>query len=104
MPRRPPTRCCSSSFLSRQQYSWGCRPGAVWCEVVRRERAERANHGHRTPGSAAERSEGGGSVSEVEIRSVTKSFGSTRVLESVDLSIADGGITAVLGPSGCGKT
>jgi iron(III) transport system ATP-binding protein len=43
-------------------------------------------------------------VSNVEIRSVTKSFGSTRVLEAVDLSVPDGGITAVLGASGCGKT
>ncbi len=43
-------------------------------------------------------------MSSVEISSVTKSFGSTRVLESVDLSVPDGSITAVLGASGCGKT
>jgi iron(III) transport system ATP-binding protein len=43
-------------------------------------------------------------VSDVEISSVTKSFGSTRVLEQVDLAVPDGSITAVLGASGCGKT
>jgi iron(III) transport system ATP-binding protein len=43
-------------------------------------------------------------VSEVSVRAVTKSFGSTRVLEDVDLAVPDGGITAVLGASGCGKT
>jgi iron(III) transport system ATP-binding protein len=43
-------------------------------------------------------------MSTVEVQSVTKSFGPTRVLEAVDLSVPDGGITAVLGASGCGKT
>lgn len=38
------------------------------------------------------------------VRGVGKSFGTTRVLESVDLTVPTGSITAVLGPSGCGKT
>ena len=43
-------------------------------------------------------------MSNVEISSVTKSFGSVRVLEQVDLTVPDGGITAVLGPTNTGKT
>ncbi|MCW2621221.1 MAG: Fe(3+)-transporting ATPase [Frankiales bacterium] len=40
----------------------------------------------------------------LELRGVTKSFGSTPVLQGIDLDIAAGSLTAVLGPSGCGKT
>lgn len=40
----------------------------------------------------------------LEIRSLSKSFGDTPVIDRLDLDIADGGITAVVGPSGCGKT
>ncbi|MDN5893712.1 MAG: ABC transporter ATP-binding protein [Nocardioides sp.] len=36
--------------------------------------------------------------------SLTRSFGSVRALDGVDLEIADGAVLAVLGPSGCGKT
>jgi iron(III) transport system ATP-binding protein len=43
-------------------------------------------------------------MSTVHIRSVTKSFGTTPVLDAVDLDIEGGALTAVLGPSGCGKT
>ena len=39
-----------------------------------------------------------------ELKSVGRSFGSLRVLESVDLSVHDDAITVILGPSGCGKS
>ncbi|WP_300034281.1 ABC transporter ATP-binding protein [uncultured Roseobacter sp.] len=35
---------------------------------------------------------------------VSKSFGSTRAVETTDLTFAEGQLTALLGPSGCGKT
>src|ERR1051326_6106152 len=38
------------------------------------------------------------------VRGVSKSFGSTTVLRSVDLTVPEGSLAAVLGPSGCGKT
>lgn len=43
-------------------------------------------------------------VPALEVRGVTKSFGSTLVLDGVDLVVPVGSITAVLGPSGGGKT
>ncbi len=39
----------------------------------------------------------------LRVQGLAKSFGETRVLDGLDLTVADG-ITAVLGPSGCGKT
>ncbi len=39
----------------------------------------------------------------LRVAGVTKSFGTTTVLDGLDLEVNDG-ITAVLGPSGCGKT
>jgi iron(III) transport system ATP-binding protein len=41
---------------------------------------------------------------EVQIRNLTKSFGSTRVLDDVTFAAADGELITLLGPSGCGKT
>jgi iron(III) transport system ATP-binding protein len=43
-------------------------------------------------------------VTAVTVTGLTKSFGSTRVLDGVDLCVPEGSLTAVLGPSGCGKT
>jgi polar amino acid transport system ATP-binding protein len=40
----------------------------------------------------------------VDLRHVTKSFGSNRVLDDVDLELAEGTVTVVLGPSGSGKS
>jgi multiple sugar transport system ATP-binding protein len=40
----------------------------------------------------------------VVIRVLAKSFGETRVLNGVDLTIEDGEFLTVLGPSGCGKS
>jgi iron(III) transport system ATP-binding protein len=43
-------------------------------------------------------------MSAVHVHGLTKSFGPDRVLDGVDLEIADGEVVAVLGASGCGKT
>ncbi|MGI2035502.1 ABC transporter ATP-binding protein [Rhizobium panacihumi] len=40
----------------------------------------------------------------VNIRSVAKTFGETRVLKRVDLDIRDGEFISLVGPSGCGKS
>ncbi|HEV2511991.1 ABC transporter ATP-binding protein [Bosea sp. (in: a-proteobacteria)] len=43
-------------------------------------------------------------MAEITIDGIAKSFGATRALEQIDLSVADGEFVALLGPSGCGKT
>lgn len=43
-------------------------------------------------------------MNAIELRSAYKRFGSTTVLQGLDLSVPDGSITAILGPSGSGKT
>ena len=40
----------------------------------------------------------------LDVRGLTRSFGSTRALDGIDLTVEDGQVVAVLGPSGCGKT
>jgi multiple sugar transport system ATP-binding protein len=43
-------------------------------------------------------------MARLEIRSLTKSFGDTRVIKGVDLSVEDRDFCVFLGPSGCGKS
>jgi multiple sugar transport system ATP-binding protein len=43
-------------------------------------------------------------MAEVELRSITKKFGSHTVVDNFNLSIRDGEFVTLLGPSGCGKT
>ncbi len=40
----------------------------------------------------------------ISLRGVTKSFGATRALDGLDLTVASGRITGLLGPNGAGKT
>ena len=40
----------------------------------------------------------------VTLRNVTKTFGTTKVLNGLDLNIHSGELVALLGPSGCGKS
>jgi multiple sugar transport system ATP-binding protein len=43
-------------------------------------------------------------VAEVQLSGIEKRFDGVRVLESLDLTVADGEFVVLLGPSGCGKT
>jgi multiple sugar transport system ATP-binding protein len=43
-------------------------------------------------------------MSEVRVRSLRKSFGTTEVLHGLDLDIQDGEFVVLVGPSGCGKS
>ncbi len=41
---------------------------------------------------------------DIELRNISKSFGSKKVIDNLSLDIASGSFTTLLGPSGCGKT
>src|SRR4051794_2885443 len=43
-------------------------------------------------------------MAEVQLAAIEKRFDGVRVLESLDLAVADGEFVVLLGPSGCGKT
>jgi multiple sugar transport system ATP-binding protein len=43
-------------------------------------------------------------MSSISLRGITKRYGSTTVLEGMDLEVEDGEFLVLLGPSGCGKT
>ena len=40
----------------------------------------------------------------IEVKNITKSFGSLQVLKGIDLHIGKGEIVSIVGPSGAGKT
>ena len=54
------------------------------------------------PANASERADQNGAV--LQLRGVSKSFGSVRAVASMDLDIHGGEVFTLLGPSGCGKT
>jgi sn-glycerol 3-phosphate transport system ATP-binding protein/multiple sugar transport system ATP-binding protein len=43
-------------------------------------------------------------MARVTVSALGKRFGETRVLEAIDLAIADGAFAVLVGPSGCGKS
>ena len=43
-------------------------------------------------------------MTEIEIRGLEKTFGSTKVLKGIDLDVAAGDVVVVVGPSGSGKS
>ena len=43
-------------------------------------------------------------MAEIALKSISKSFGSTEVIKSLDLSISNGEFITIVGPSGCGKS
>jgi putative spermidine/putrescine transport system ATP-binding protein len=43
-------------------------------------------------------------MSDIELRGVTKRYGATTVVDSIDLHVQDGEFLTILGPSGSGKT
>ena len=43
-------------------------------------------------------------MAQVELSKVSKNYGSSRVLQDIDLHIADGELVVLVGPSGCGKS
>lgn len=43
-------------------------------------------------------------MGEIVFKNVSKSFGDTKVIENLDLTIKDGEFTVLVGASGCGKT
>ena len=40
----------------------------------------------------------------IQLKQLTKAYGSKVVLENMDLSIPKGSIVGLMGPNGCGKT
>ena len=43
-------------------------------------------------------------MAEIRFENICKSFGNTKVIENMDLTIRDGSFTVLVGASGCGKT
>ena len=43
-------------------------------------------------------------MSAVDVRNVTKKFGTRTIIKNISFSVEDGELVALIGPSGCGKS
>lgn len=43
-------------------------------------------------------------MAEIQFKNISKSFGNTKVIDNLNLTIEEGKFTVLVGPSGCGKT
>ena len=43
-------------------------------------------------------------MAKVELKDLTKIYGSNTVVDHINLEVEDGTLVSILGPSGCGKT
>src|SRR3989442_1313931 len=75
----------------------GVTAGALWLG------ASKFGYGLRAVGENDRLAEGRG-VKVLEVRSVTKQFGSLAALNRVDLAVEEGEILAIIGPNGAGKS
>lgn len=44
------------------------------------------------------------STPKIQVRNLTKRFGTLTVLDGINFSVAKGELVAIVGPTGCGKT
>src|SRR5262249_12325298 len=71
---------------------------------LRRRCRPRHHRGGRAHPHDPDQTPGGHRLMSIEIRNVTKRFGSFLALDDVSLEISQGSLTALLGPSGSGKS
>ena len=73
--------------------------------AVRRARAAAARRGRRgDPAHHRPAAQGPGMTAVLEITGLAKRFGELRVLDGIELTVADRGVHSIIGPNGAGKT